>query len=242
MVPGISYELLRERTQHPREDSAFIEISRVLLAGTFLTACSIGILFALHSLAPHALIDLPAVIAGGSTYIAHHVTVTSWTIVLQLGFSVLLAVIVNDILVQHPVTTSIVGSNVWQAAFVRKRPRGCNVHLSVQMKDGTQVMGRWIANSNNSEPAKRELLLQGPMIIRLPGENATRQLDERWKATILPGEAITLISVAYIPDSKNETDVGAGERIRGWLAKHWLRWYPAAVTIVVLALVTALLG
>ena len=163
VAPGTCYELLRNRTLHPREESAFLQISRVLfLSGTLFTAAGLGLLVLIHLLAPASLIDPPALLTGGTAYMAGHLGQVGLTLLLQLIFASLIAVMIND-LRTPPDASVITQGTLWHTASERLRRPGLRTYLSVRLKSGGDVLGYYVGSSTDLEPAKREIMVGAPL-------------------------------------------------------------------------------
>jgi Family of unknown function (DUF6338) len=155
VAPGTCYELLRQKTRHPRDETAFIEISRVLLSGMLITALALALLAAVRFAAPFALLDLSSLLQHGATYVAHHVVLTGWSAGAELVLATLLAVLANDLLTT---TTArpIFAVDAWHGVTEVLALPGQEVNLSVRLKDGTEIVGYYIGCSTDPEPAKRD--------------------------------------------------------------------------------------
>jgi hypothetical protein len=251
VTPGIAFELLRQRIRPAREDSAFIEASRVLLAGLLLTALAVLLLGLLHRANSDAVVDVSALVREGSGYAADHIAQLASTATIHLLLVVLLAVAANDLLT-GPGSSRIAPETAWYTAFVRSAA-GAQVRLSIQMTDGTTLTGRRADFSDATDPAKRELVLAPPITMRRPRDARATPLSDEWQRLIICGEHISSIACSYVSSPKTEDEEGRAKPgrlglpsatflvgLRGWwrwTAAH--QWQSAFAGIAVIMFVAA---
>lgn len=195
--PGLVFELLWQRSRPRRDESTFVEISRVLLAGLVFSGLATLAMVVIGALIPGAAADLPALVADGAGYVARHPGLTLGTLVTVVIVAMCLAIAVHDLLTPRNVR-SIVQETVWHTAFSRLAGPGSRVFLSVQMKDGSTITGYSAGYSTEPDPAKRDLLLTAPLAIRLSEQKDATPLDDAWQSMVLPGAEIRNIAASYI--------------------------------------------
>lgn len=245
VVPGTCYELLRNRTKLPREESAFQQVSRVLLAGSVI---SVGVSLTLAGIgvcAPGSLLNVSKLLTGGTGYVAANVGMLGWTVTLFLSFSLLFAVALVDLRTAEG-TSVIHQADAWHLLAKRLPILEMGgphvVVVSVRLKSGRDVVGHYFGSSTELEHSKRELHLQAPLYAREVDQDQKELLGEEWAVMSIIGSEIESVAFNYSPFE------GAGSRARAgvhwtvvdWFAAHWKDWQvatSAAVFVVLIALV-----
>jgi hypothetical protein len=238
-MPGICYELLRGRTQLPREESTFVHVSRVLLVGTFITAITILLLALTTWISPrNALLNIPDFLIGGGSYIAHHLPAVGWTIFGQLFVSVLLAVALSDLSTPQS-AQRIHQADAWHALGDLKPTAEQQVYVSVQLKSGRTVNGYYSGASTDLDPTKRELLLRAPLSARGGEGEATTSLDSGWHRMAIAGAEIESVAFSYIEVGElSEAPPPTPEpKAWSWLRSKVLSWQVTLVTALSLLIV-----
>lgn len=247
VVPGTCYELLRGRTRLPREESAFQQISRVLLFSSVISAVVVLTLAGIAEGAPGLLLSASKLLSGGTGYVAANTNQMGWTIALFLILSLLYAIIANDLRTSDGAAT-IHQADTWHAmALVLPSLHLDGPHLvtvSVRLKSGRDVVGRWLGSSTEFDPSKRELTLQTPLATRESGEEEETSFDEGWAVMTIVGSEIESIAFAYSPMESAEKHERNGIRwsIADWLHRRWADWRVAASAAVVVVILAMLLG
>lgn len=114
--------------------------------------------------APGFLLNASNLLSEGTGYVAANTSQAGWTISLFLILSLLYAVIANDLRTSDGAPT-IHQADAWHAmahvlpALYLDGPH--HVTVSVRLKSGRDVVGRWLGSSTGLDPSKRELTLQG---------------------------------------------------------------------------------
>jgi uncharacterized protein DUF6338 len=244
VAPGICYELLRDRTRLPREESTFVHVSRVLLSGTFITAFSLVLMAIVRWISPTSLLDLPKLLIQSTAYLADHPGLVGWTLVVQLGVSASLAVVFSDLLT--PLASKgkpIHQADSWHAMCELAAEQFRYVKVSLHLKSGRDILGIYVGASTELDPTKRELILGAPLEERMAGSDKTVVLDEAWQRVIVPGAEIEFLAIAYVGESKNAQPVAEKfvYRASSWTRIHWRTWKVAAPVALTLLLICLLL-
>lgn len=241
--PGIAFELLWQRSRPRRDETAFVEISRVLLAGVAFSGAAALLMVVVAALAPGAAADLLSLVRSGQGYVEGHPGLTLGTLVTGVTIAVCVAIAAHELLTP-PTVRRIVQETVWHTAFSRMAGPGVRVFLSVQLKNGTTVTGYSAGYSTEPDPVKRDLLLTAPLAIRLPGETVATPLADAWQTLVLSGTEIRTIATAYV----TQADSAPLQRRRqqsalAWLGVHaWQSALAAGGVVLILHVVIALTG
>lgn len=240
--PGLVFELLWQRSRPRRDESTFVEISRVLLAGVMFSGLATLVMVVVGTLLPGAAAELPALVSEGSIYVARQPGLTLGSLSTVVVVAVCLSIAAYDLLTPRNVR-SIVQETVWYTAFSRLAAPGSRVFLSVQLKDGSTVTGYSAGYSTEPDPAKRDLLLTAPLTIRLSGHKDATPLDGAWQSMVLPGAEIRNIAAAYIASTQPVPAPIRRPRFWEWAAGHaWQSAVAAGAVALALHITLAMTG
>ncbi|GAA4529634.1 DUF6338 family protein [Amycolatopsis samaneae] len=237
VTPGIAFELLWQTTRMRREESTFVEISRVLFTGVVFSVLAVVLVAVLAALVPGSAAALPDLVRDTGKYFSAHPVLTLVSLVAVTLLALCFAVAAHDVLTPDT-ERRIAQETVWYTAFNRLAAPGVRVFLSVQLKDGTTVTGYSAGYSTESDPAKRDLLLSAPLAIRQPGAAAPDALDEDWQTLVLNGAEIRTVAAAYVGSPLSESPPGLGRRLSVLLVR---RAWRAALGVALLILLTLLM-
>ncbi|MBB4910593.1 DUF6338 family protein [Actinophytocola algeriensis] len=244
VAPGICYELLRDRTRLPREESTFVHISRVLLFGTFITVISVFLMALVRWISPTSLLNLPDLLLAPTTYVADHAVLVGWTLFVQLALSASFAVVFSDVVTSRAAKgRPIHQADAWHAICEEAAEPYEYVKLSVHLKSGRDILGVYVGASTDLDPTKRELILGAPLEDRMAGSDRAVSMNEAWQRIVVPGSEIEYFAASYVGVAKSpgSTTSGVPHRARTWVSSHWRSWKVAAPTALVLLLVCVLL-
>ena len=230
VLPGLVFELIRQRRRAGRDDSPFVEASRVLIAGLSLGAIT-EVLLALVSLAgPRSIVSLSGLFTT-EHWVTDHLLVSGWTAWAYGLVSVTLAALAAAILPgmnpgghNHP-------ESGWVTAFDRiprliremqQLPDTPVARLSVRLADGTVYVGDQAEFSVGSAPEGRELHLGGKLLSRPPGAAKAEPVTE-WNRILLREDQISDILVQYVPGTASPAPPGSESRLGRWLRRGTAR-------------------
>ncbi len=232
VTPGLVFELLWQRTRPRRDESTFVEVSRVVLTGVVFTGAAAVTLVVLEAAAAGSAVDVVALVKEGNRYVTAHPAQVLRTLVATVVLAVLYGVAAHTLLTPSS-TRRIAHETAWHTAFSRMAAPGVRPYLSVQLKDGTTITGYSAAYSTEPDPAKRDLLLSAPLAIRSPGDTDARQLDVSWQVMAVSGAEISTIAAAYVGTARP-----AARPRRRWMSRY--RWQVALVAAAVVVAVLLL--
>jgi hypothetical protein len=201
----LAFELFRQRRRWGRNDSTFIEISRVLVAGLSLGGITFTVLAAVSLVGPASIISLAGLVAD-KHWVVQHLLVAGWTAWAYALVSVTLAALAAAILPGANMTGGIHTESGWVTCFDRLPraiqetnflPNVPGVRLSVKLSDGSVYVGDRAEYSTDLPLEDRELILGGQLAYQLSDESATKPLTQ-WQRVILRGDQISNIAVQYV--------------------------------------------
>lgn len=218
VLPGLHYDLLRERYRPGRNESPFFEVSRVLLSGVVLSGATLILLDLVHLVAPETIVDYRGLLTDYS-YVSNHIALGFWSVAWFLIVSFTLGSCTAN---AWPASSTIDSSieSTWIVVFARTPQREAarqkvslpRVNVEIRVKDGRGYRGLLTDYSKDIEVADREIVLEPPINIISADGNDIRSLDrEKWHRLILPGSEITGILVNYslAPSASSRSQLAA---------------------------------
>jgi hypothetical protein len=247
VAPGIAYELTRQHRRPSRTDSAFIEASRILLAGMLVAVLCLALLAFVRLAGSGLLVDAHALLLHPGLYGATHPERLFVSVVAYLAVAVTLAVLIGDTHPHGSSTSRIVPDSAWFLTLDRYAPVGSTVHVAVTMLDGSAYMGVKSTFTSDPELQDRELVLRPPIHTRAHGSETTVPLDPSFHRLVLPGNRISSLAISYVATTDADTPSAPARSSKGalqWLSQKWLQWpwwkVAAAALAFELGLISAL--
>lgn len=243
VAPGIVYELTRQRRRPTRQDSGFIEASRILLAGSFIAITTLVLLVLAGTAGNGFFVSPHDVLLHPTSYAAVHPARVLGTIAAYLAVAATSAVFAADCRTYGGSRSLIVPDSAWFLMLERLAPTEAEVHLAATLTDGSAYMGRKVSFTSDPAIQDRELVLGSPLFARAAGATKTVSMGEAWERLVLPGSQVATLAVSYVrkPASDEAVTVRTTSPVR-WLhdarrnlSAWWRRlaWWPVALLAVV---------
>lgn len=149
VLPGLAFELIRQRRRAGRDDSPFVEISRVLVAGLSLGAVTEALLAVVSIVGPRSIVSVTGVFTQ-EHWVTDHLLVSGWTAWAYGLVSVTLAALAAAVLPGMNSGSRIHPESGWVMAFDRlprliRKAQGLPTipvtRLRVRLRDGTVYVG-----------------------------------------------------------------------------------------------------
>jgi hypothetical protein len=227
VIPGLHYELLRERHRAGRDDSTFVEISRVLLSGFLLSSTAFFILGLMRFIGPDAVIDTRRLLED-KNYSSSHLILIAWS-----GFWFLTLTLTAGALMaaRWPSDTGFRSAteSAWVYTFARTPLDAAEkqglafpyIRTEITLKSGDKYGGLIANYSKNIDMADRELVLEGPLTIIRKSGGQTESVDNpRWHRLILPASEISSILVLYEAKPSGDSSSPQTSQHTGSLVRH----------------------
>lgn len=207
VVPGIVLELLRRTARPGREESVFVETSRVLVGGVTLTIATLVCLGAVRTAVGSPIAD-PRRLLTQQNYVPDHLWTVVLAVALFIGVSTTLAALFFVLFPFGGLNGRVAPESAWVTVFARlaerlreENPealRGKKIITQVQasLADGTGYLGTRESYSADLTPEGRELVLAKPLF-RVSVEGELAALDESWQRVVLTNEKINAIQVKF---------------------------------------------
>jgi hypothetical protein len=230
VLPGLAFELIRQRRRSGRNDSTFVEISRVVVAGLGLGGITITVLAGVSLVGPCSIVSVAGLITN-ERWIGQHLLVSGWTAWAYGLVSVTLAALVAAILPGTNAAGSIHTESGWVTSFdrlprrmqaVMHLPATPVVRLSVRLTDGSVYVADRAEFSTDLPLEDRELALGGALLYQPPGATNANLLTE-WQRVLLRGDQISDMLVQYVagvaPTWRSSSESSNVAWLRGACAK-----------------------
>ncbi|ANQ76022.1 MULTISPECIES: DUF6338 family protein [Rhodococcus] len=201
VAPGLLYDLASAKKRIKQPETVFTEISRIAFVSAMCSLAALGLLALVSWIAGRCgarpLPDLPALIRGGSIYIADHLGEVAFAAALGLAVSLGISYVGYRI-VHRGDSSGILYISAWHSVLRDDRPTPTTpVHVMVKLKNGSTWAGRVAKYSPDLELANRELVLEPPLAVRKDSTVGLVPIDVKWKRVILSGPEIVSIATSY---------------------------------------------
>jgi len=197
VAPGLLFELLSERRRAGVPESAFREISRVVLASLGFSGLALGILAIVRAVHP-AWMPSPAMLFGSpGTYLARHYGFVLWALVAE-GLLALGAVGLAHLALARIQGAAIRPVSTWRQVFRRDCPEGCDVFVRVRLSNGIVYAGAVAAFTTDPGDDGGDLVLAPPMFSKL-GDGELKPVPPIYQRVVIPRSAVEVLSVEYRP-------------------------------------------
>jgi len=197
VAPGLLFELLSERRRAGIPESAFREISRVVLASLGFSGLALGILAIVRTVHP-VWMPSPAMLFGTSgTYVARHYGLVLWALVAE-GLLAFGAVGLAHLLLARRQGAAIRPVSTWRRVFRHDCPADCDVFVRVRLSNGIVYTGAVAAFTTDPGDDGGDLVLAPPMFSRL-GEGELKAVPPIYQRVVIPRSAVEVLSVEYRP-------------------------------------------
>ncbi|MFI6307574.1 DUF6338 family protein [Amycolatopsis thailandensis] len=239
VTPGIAVELQWQLTRPRRDESTFVEISRVLLAGVVLTATSAVLLAGLRLIVPGSVIDISELLRYGHKYVASNPGLMIRSVLGIPLLALALGVAAVDLFTSTR-ARRIAQTTLWHAVFAQAAPMGARTFISLQLKDGTAVTGYQAGYSTDPDPAKREILLAAPLTVRREHSGKKVELDNAWQRMVVAGSEISSFAVSYVSERPYPLVASRHVRSLKWISQNV--WKLSLIFGVAIILTLAVVG
>ena len=199
VAPGTLFLILSKRRRTAIADSAFVEISRIVLASLAFSGLAFLVL-ALVYLKRSEWLPSPRQLLGkdSAAYFRDRYGLVLWTIVVGAALACIFAWLWHLFLSARQGGATIRHVSAWTQVLKEDQPDGYMVLVRVRLDDGLIYLGRVLDFSSDLETEGRELVLGQPLSVAKGGAEPTA-LPDRYKRVVIPGDSIKVLSVEYRP-------------------------------------------
>lgn len=202
VAPGLLFDQLSERRLVRTKESAFREVSRIVVASLVFSGTALLVTLLAHHIQPRWFLDLAPAIRGGWGYVNQHLGQATATLVLGVGAAMLLAVIANSLMGRG--ASMLRPQSAWSLVLKPKGlPLGWAAYAQVILTDGSVVRGKVTFFSPDHSLGDRELVLQPPIQTRAAGAVPGTPLELRpnLRAVVVAGKDISRLDIEYVRPS-----------------------------------------
>jgi hypothetical protein len=200
VAPGALFLLLSRRRRTALPDSAFLEVSRIVLASLAFSGVAFLVLARLHQVRPEWLPAPRELLGKDSTaYFRDRYGLVLWTIVIGAALACLFAWLWHLMLSTNDGGGAPIRHvSTWTQVLKLDRPTGQDAYVRVRTDDGFVYSGVVADFSTDLEAEGRELILTQPLESGQVGDTLD-PVPWRYKWVVIPGDSIKVMSVEYRP-------------------------------------------
>ena len=231
VIPGLVFELLRERRRPFIEETAFREVSRIALTSALFSAAAILIVGILGRLVPGLVADPAEWLRQGRSYLASHLWLIGLTLALIVSISTTMAILVDHAFRSSAPGRMVAGS-IWFSLFRRHRPASTLPWVHLRLTDETEIWGYVGDYTPDQQLENRELVIENPRLQYRKKGQTTNTILDKWSFISVRGDDILWMKVQYIDRSNGEIvaavfpESGIGTTLRNVGRsgqRHWQR-------------------
>jgi hypothetical protein len=200
VAPGLWFDLLAERRRVGAPESAFREVSRVVLASLAFSGIALAVLAVIRAAEPAWMPDPRLLFANGHGYLAGRYRLVLRALLLEGGIALGLVWLVHWWKARS--VTRLTTASAWQTALRDQGPEGFVPHVWVRMSDGMEYIGAVAQYTADLDLADRELVLGPPLFHRAAASHPLMDMPPEWQRLIIHGPAAQSIAVQYRPAPK----------------------------------------
>jgi hypothetical protein len=198
IAPGLLLDLLSEQRRAGFSESAFREISRIVLASLVFSGFALSVLAIVREVQPEWMPDPRRLLDPKDPYAKDHYLLILRTLVLQGSLALTAAWAWHLVLAWRQGGATIRQVSAWTQVFKRDCPKGHDAHVRVRLEGGIIYSGLVANFSSDLAVDGRELVL-APPIASKTGENQMTAVPGQYQRVVIRGSAIEVMSVEYRP-------------------------------------------
>jgi hypothetical protein len=206
VAPGLLFDLLSERRRAGFSESAFREVSRVVLGSLAFSGFAFALLAIVRIIHPAWMPDPRRLLDSQDSYAKDHYRLILRTLVLQESLALTAAWRWHVFLARKQGGATIRPVSAWTQVFKRDCPKGHDAYVRVRLEGGVIYSGLVANFSSDLEVDERELILAPPVASRT-GENPLTAVPVQYQRVVIRGSAIEVISVEYRPKRQRNASV-----------------------------------
>jgi hypothetical protein len=197
VAPGILFDLLSERRRPGATESAFREISRVVLGSVAFSTVGLVVAGVVRAVFPGRMPDLARLFANADAYMSTHYRVVMFALALETGVACSAAAGAHWLLMKHAKRPPLRAVSAWQMVLREECPSGRTPYLRVRTTRGDVYMGYVGYSSADLSSAEREIVLVPPLWSKLADGRELRPVPVEWQRIVLPARDVAALAVSY---------------------------------------------
>lgn len=220
VTPGLTFELLRERSRPQRQHTTFRETAIVVIGSVAFSSIAVASLAVVRSIWPGWMPDPHALAADPGDYAAEHVGVVTRALAIEVGVATMLAFVWHRLLCRLRPGGQMSANPAWfEITDGNANPRRDRVLAFVELQDGSAMRGFIKGYDFAPDQTLRTLVLSGdeqaPLRARRVGAETASDLDGSWAYAVIPGACIKSATVALLARSRSQSRVPSSWWRRG---------------------------
>ncbi len=196
VAPGLLFDLLSERRRAGFAESAFREVSRIILGSLAFSGFAFAVVVIVRTIHPSWMPDPKRLLEPGGSYARDHYRLILRTLVLQEALALVTALAWHLFLAKKQGGATIRPISAWTQVFKRDCPRGHDAYVRVRLEGGVIYSGLVANFTSDLEVGGRELILAPPMASKT-SDNPMMAVPRQYQRVVIQGSAIQVMSVEY---------------------------------------------
>jgi hypothetical protein len=206
VAPGALFVLLSKGRRATFEESAFLEISRIVLASLAFSGVAFVVLILVRDVQPDWMPEPRQLVAkGGADYFRDRYALILRTVFIGTALACLVAWATNRFLVSRQGGATIKPISAWTQVLKLQCPAGHDSYVRARLDDGVVYTGLVADFSSDLEVEGRELVLGQPLASKSAADKTLVPVPPQYQRVIIRGDAIEVLSVEYRPRPKPPT-------------------------------------
>jgi hypothetical protein len=197
VAPGATFVLLSRRRRATFEESAFLEISRIVLASLIFSGLALLVLAVVRYFEPDWLPDPSRLVANeGTDYFRQRYALVLRALVIWTAIACAAAWATNWLVGRFQGGASIKPVSAWSQVFKGDCPPQHHAFVRVRLNNGVVYSGLVASFSSDLEADGRELVLAQPLASKT-GTNELAPVPAQYQRVVIRGDSIDVMSVEY---------------------------------------------
>jgi hypothetical protein len=205
IVPGLVFELIRDRKRVSIERSTFRELAWVILVGLAASTVSVLILSGVRKIGRGTMPDVGSWIASPRPYFQHHYALIVGDIAVEVLLASVLAALVGFAMQRKPVFRTLPDPALWLAFNKGISAKG-EPYVTIKQEDGSVLTG--VARCLDWRATDSEfIILESPLQSAVPGPGQLIA-QPSWSRVAVPFSTMTQIWIKFVEAATHgpETD------------------------------------
>ncbi len=201
VAPRLLFYLLAERRRVGAQESAFREVSRVVLASLAFTTVGLVAVAVVRVVHPTWMPDPRVMLRDGHRYLNAHYSAVGWAFVVAGGASLVSAIAVHYVLAKGKKGPPLRQVSAWTTVLREECPADCVPYIRIRQTDGSVLEGYVGYYSRAFDQADREIVLTPPLFARR-AKDELHDVPANWQRVVVAGSTVATLSVQYRPKPK----------------------------------------
>jgi Family of unknown function (DUF6338) len=200
IAPGLLFDLLSERRRAGLTESAFREISRIVLASLLFSGFAVAVLVVVRTVKPDWMPDPRKLLQHGN-YISKEYRLLTRTLVIEVAIALAASGFTHCLLSRRGGRASIRQISAWTQVFKKDKPPGHDAYVRVRLSGGAVYYGAVANFTSGLDTAGRELVLGPSLYAKAEPDSELSLLPRVVQRIVISGDAIEVLSIDYQPSA-----------------------------------------